>query len=520
VIDIDSRKEFKDLPRPYWIASAPETNYPNLDEDIRVDVAIVGGGIAGISSAYLLAREGLKVAVIEANRILQGTTGHTTAKITSQHSLIYARLKKEMGSEKAQQYAQANESAIRFIASIVQENHIDCDFACCPAYLYTQSDNYLKDIRDEFEAASSLGLKASYLEEIPLSFPVKAALRFNEQAHFHPLKYLQFLAEEIIKQGSYIFEQSQAINIEKGSQLAVISSDKKRVTCSQIIIASHFPFYDGGGLYFSRIYAERSYVLGVKIAEDFPEEMFISAESPIRSLRSQPYEDGQLILIGGESHKTGQDHDCNDHYKNLLAYARNTFEVLDVPYRWSTQDCMTIDGIPFVGHISAGAPDIYVCSGFGKWGMSNGTAAAMIVKDLIVKGESPWAPVYNPSRLTLPSITTLASQNLNVAKHFILGKLKPAAENAQITKGEAQIINVDGQKAGAYRDENGSLHIVDITCTHLGCELAWNNAERSWDCPCHGSRFGYCGEIIEGPALNHLNYLEEGPNKVEPNILS
>lgn len=519
MIDITINKHnFSDNPSSYWIVSAPKSDYPTLNEDISADVCIVGGGMVGISSAYLLAQAGLKVVLIEANTILHGTTGHTTAKITSQHSLIYARLKQEIGAEKACQYAQANESAIHMIAQLVEEKRIDCDFTWLPAYVYTQSPKYVEQIEAEVEAALGLGIKASYLQDIPLPFKIKAAMRFDNQAQFHPLKYLKALAGEIINLGGQLFEQTQAINIEEGQTYLVITRNGKKVKSPRVIIATHYPFFDGGGLYFTRIHAERSYVIGARIADEFPAGMFITAEDPIRSLRSQPYDDGTLILVGGESHKTGQDSNCNMHYSNLVDFASTAFQVQDIPYRWSAQDCMTIDGIPFVGHLTSNSPNLYIATGFGKWGMSNSTVAAMILKDLIVKGENPWTPVYDPHRLTLPAITTLISQNANVAKEFISGKLRPAAENAQIKKGEAAIISVDGDKAGAYRDENDKLHVLDITCTHLGCELSWNNAELSWDCPCHGSRFSYEGDIIEGPALNRLQKIGEGSNKVEPNI--
>lgn len=513
-----NEQEFRDVPSPYWIASIDKSDYPALDENITADVCIVGGGIVGISSAYLLAQAGLKVALIEANRILHGTTGHTTAKITSQHSLIYARLKQEIGEEKAHQYAQANESAIHMIAQMVEEKELDCDFTWLPAYVYTQSDQYVEKIEAEVKAAQSLGIKASYLQEIPLPFKVKAAMRFDNQAQFHPLKYLKHLAGEIINMGGQIFEQTQAVNIEHDPTYSVITRNGKSVHSPRVIIATHYPFFDGGGLYFSRIYADRSYVIGARIAEDFPSGMYITAEDPVRSLRATPYEDSQLILFGGDSHKTGQDPNSNIHYRNVLDFANKNFQVKDIPYRWSTQDCMTIDGIPFVGHLTSQSGNIYVATGFNKWGMSNSTAAAMILKDLIVNGANPWAPVYDPHRLTIPSITTLVTQNANVAKELISGKLRPAAENAQIKKGEAAIINVDGDKAGAYRDENGKLHVLDITCTHMGCELAWNNAELSWDCPCHGSRFSYEGQVAEGPALNRLKEIGEGANRVEPNV--
>lgn len=513
----NDKPEFIDSPNSYWIDTSTKTDYPRMEEDTDVDVAIVGGGIVGITSAFLLKKAGLKVAVIEADRILQGTTGHTTAKITSQHSLIYARIKKEMSEELAHQYAEANESAIHLIANIAKENNIDCDFTWRPAYLYTQSEQYMKAIEEEARVASSFGIKASCLDELPLPLAIKAALRFDDQAQFHPLKYLKALAQQIPGRGSHIFEATAAVDIEKGPPV-VVTRDGKKITAAKIIIATHFPFFDGGGLYFSRIYTEKSYILAMRINDKFPEGMFINAEDPSRSLRSQSDDEGELVLVAGENHKTGDGKNLNLHYQNLMDFAHQTFEVRDVKYRWSTQDCMTLDGVPYVGNITPRNPNLYLATGFGKWGMSNGTVSAMILSDLITKGDNPWAPVYNPSRFNLTALKTFVVQGIDYAKELVSGKIAMLPDDIEIANGEARAIEIDGQKCGAYRDKQGELHVVDTTCTHLGCELKWNDAERTWDCPCHGSRFSYTGNIIEGPAFNHLHPPGECQNQVEARI--
>lgn len=517
VINISYSIRNTEPPGSYWIESTPKTDYPELKEDIQADVAVVGGGMVGITCAHLLAREGLKVVILEADRLLEGTTGHTTAKVTSQHALIYDRLITQMGQEKARQYAEANENAIRFIADTVAEQKIDCDFARRPAYVYTQSTGYVHQIEKEEKAASVLGIKASVVHDLPLPFRIKAALRFDGQAQFHPLKYLKALVK-MLPDSCLIFEQTRAVNIEEGNSLAVITNQGKKVIASKVVIASHYPFFDGGGMYFARMYPSRSYVTGITIAEKFPEGMFISAEDPTRSLRSQPMEDGELILVGGEDHKTGQAKNTGVHYDNLLRFARDTFEVKEVKYRWSTQDYITLDGVPYVGNLTAKHPNLYVATGFAKWGMTNSTAAAMIIKDLIIHGDSPWKEVYAPSRFNTASAVNFVVTNVDVAKHLVAGKLKPAGEMEDLPPGEARIVSIDGDKIGAFRDDKGKLRLVDITCTHMGCELSWNEAERSWDCPCHGSRFTYEGDIIEGPALSRLRHPGEGPNQVEPNV--
>ncbi len=511
---------FSSTHEPYWSTSTSKIDYPALSENINVDVAIIGGGIVGITSAFLLKRKGLKVAIIEADKITHGTTGHTTAKITSQHNLIYHKIKRKIGEEKARQYAEANESAIHFIANLVKEKNIDCDFCWRPAYVYTQSDEYIEKIENEVKAASSLGIKASYLDKIPLPFDIKAAVCFDDQAQFHPLKYLFTLVKEIPEDGSYIFEHTKVVDVDDSNnkKCVVVTNQGKTVTSSKVIVASHFPCYDGMGMYFARMYVEKSYVLGIKAKEPFPKGMFINAEEPGRSLRSQRYNDSEIILVGGEHHKTGDKKNTNIHYENLVNFAKETFDLESILFRWSTQDCMTIDSIPYVGHLTSKATNVFVATGFGKWGMTNSTASAMILTDLITKGESKWSPVYNPSRFDVNSIPKLVSENLDVAVTLVGGKITPIPNDVEIKNGEAKVISVEGESFGAYRDENGKLHIVDITCTHLGCELVWNEAEKTWDCPCHGSRFSYNGDNVEGPAFNQLKHQGEGPNKKDPNI--
>lgn len=504
-MNIDEQKNFKKPPQSYWMASTPKTDYPVLNKDIKVDIAIIGGGIVGISSAYMLNKKGLKVAIIEADRIVQGTTGHTTAKITSQHGLIYNKIKTQMSMEMAKQYADANESAIRMIEKIAKENDIECDYVPESAYDYTLRDGYIEKISDEVKVASSLGIKATYLEETPLPFKVKAAVRFDNQAQFHPRKFLLSLAEKITGNGSQIFEQSRIVDIEEDDGYILITNQGIKVTAEKVIIASHYPCNNKPGMYFARIYPERSYIVAIRAKEKYPGGMYITAEEPGRSLRNQIDEDGELIFVGGEHHKTGQSEDTVKHYQALINFANDTFTVEDIPYRWSTQDCMTLDDIPYVGHFTSKTPNMYVATGYGKWGMTNSMASAMLLRDLIVHGKSPWQDVYNPSRQTITaSAKSFVVENLNVAKELISGKLSPLPVDVDIKPGEGKLIEANGQKAGAYRDKQGTLHVVNSTCTHMGCELTWNSAEKSWDCPCHGSRFTYEGDIIEGPAVRPL----------------
>jgi len=505
---------FATPPQPYWMASTGSTDYPALEEDIKVDVAIVGGGLVGITAAYLLKGENLDVAVIEADRIGQGTTGHTTAKITSQHSLIYDKLIKHLGRERARQYAEANEYAIFFIEKLVKQKKIDCDFSHQAAYVYTQQDQYVKQIEDEAKAAASLGIRAHYLEQIPLPFDVKAAVRFDNQAQFHPRKYLLALAEDITGRGGRIFEQTRAVDFREGDPFTIITEGGHKVRAERVIMASHFPAYGGSGYYFARMYPERSYAIAITAEEKFSGGMYITAESPGRSLRSTPYQGSELIIISGEHHKTGQGPPTESHYLNLARFAEQTFTVTGMPFRWSTQDYTTLDEVPYVGRLTSKSPNVYVATGFRKWGMTNGTAAAILLRNLIVKGKSPWEEVYNPARFEAdPMVKKFITANLDVVKQMAAGKLKKAPAAAEPAPGEAAVVSGKEGKVGLYKDKEGRLHAVDLTCPHMGCELAWNGAELSWDCPCHGSRFTYEGDIIEGPALKPLR---AGGDKFNP----
>lgn len=512
--------------RSYWIDSTPTTNYSSLNEDISVDVAVIGGGITGITTALLLKRDGVKVALLEASKILNSCTGHTTAKVTSQHHLIYDKLINTMGFKKAKQYADANENAINFIENIMKEYGIDCDFVRAPSYMYTQEDKYVEALKKEFTAAEKLGIKSKLVNSLPIELPIKIALCFENQAQFHPRKYLLPLAEKIPGNGCYLFENTPIIDVKDEDPVLLITDSGKHITAQKIVIASHFPCFDGLGFYFAKLKAKRSYAIAAKIKESFPNAMFINVENPGRSLRSQKSANDELVIIGGEGHKTAHGEITTSHFDNLKKWGKELFQVEDILYKWSTQDYVTLDNVPYIGPLTSSTESIYVATGFGEWGMTTGTAAGIILKDIIISGSSPYMEVFNPSRtLSGDAYKSLLALNFDVAKELILGKFKAPDKHVDIdsyidiAKGTAKIIEIDHSQYGAYRDEEGILHIVDITCTHMGCKLKWNSAEKSWDCPCHGSRFSYEGEILEGPALYPLNHYKEGNNPIDPNIL-
>ncbi|MCQ6562099.1 FAD-dependent oxidoreductase [Paenibacillus mendelii] len=498
------------MPQSYWRESVKLPSYPKLEKDIEVDVVIIGGGITGISTAYLLSKQGLRIAILEADVILNGTTGHTTAKITAQHDLIYDEFIGTLGEENARLYYEANRDALQFVKQTVSEHRIECDFSEEDAYVYAQWDSTAEKVHKEAAAYAKLGIDGGFVDKIPLAVPSVGAVIMRNQAKFNPLQYLTALLPIITAADGVIYERTTAIDVEEGATPVVITREGWRVKAGQVVVCSHFPFIDRHGLYFARLHAERSYVLAATMKDSYPGGMYLSADNPKRSIRSVGTAAGeQLILIGGENHKTGQGICTIDYYESLLGFAMRQFKVESFPYRWSAQDLITLDKVPYIGPITSGMPNIFIATGYAKWGMSNSTAAAMIISDTIAGRDNPYRELYSPQRFhPNPSIKNAITQNFDVAKQLISGKLENVNKKAeQLQPGEGAVVTLNGKRAGAYLDDQGKLHLVDTTCTHMGCEVEWNNGDRSWDCPCHGSRFNYEGEVMEGPAKQPLTKL-------------
>nr|WP_231514811.1 FAD-dependent oxidoreductase [Oceanobacillus salinisoli] len=494
------------FPEPYWRDSVELPSFPALTESVKADVGIVGGGITGITAAYLLSKQNLDVVLIDASDILNGTTGHTTAKITAQHGLIYDEFISHFGMEKASLYYEATSEAKDFIKQTIDELGMDCDFKEQDAYIYTNDDSYVTQLENEKKAYDQLNIESTLRDKIPLDLPVKSALIMKNQAQFHPIKYLKVLVEECINNGVRIYENTTAIDMEYNKEPAILTRDGQRITCNQIISASHFPFYDKQSFYFARMYPERSYVVAVTSEQKYPGGMYINAESPTRSIRSAGNPGEELWLIGGENHKTGQGKSTIEHYEALQAYATKHFHVRDIVYRWSAQDLTTLDKLPYIGPITNSEESVFVATGFRKWGMTNGTIAAKIITDYILNRENKYKDLYVPSRFQAdPSLKEFVKINADVAKHMVKGKLEYTDNNIEKLKADnATITRINGKRTGVYKDKEKKLHMVDTTCTHMGCEVEWNSGDRTWDCPCHGSRFSYTGDIIEGPAKKPL----------------
>lgn len=500
-------KNFNTLPgKPVslWLATTPSTNFPPLQGELQVDVAIIGGGIVGLTAATLLKEQGKKVAVLEAGHIVQGVTGNTTAKVTSLHTLIYDYLLNHFDREKAQLYADANQTALEQIARFVQVKQIDCEFMRTPAYTYTESEQELDKIKAEVETAVSLGLPATFTETTPLPYPVKGAVRFDNQAQFHPRKYLLALAQDIPGEGSYIFENSRVTDVADDDP-CVVTTAQGTVKAEAVIVASHFPLGDKM-LYATRLKPHRSYVLAARLAEPVPQGMFITTDSS-HTLRHHHTDGEEFLLVGGEGHAVGEGGDTVARYQRIEEWARRHFKVADIVYRWSTQDNQSLDKIPYIGRYSPISQRVYVAAGFGGWGMTHSTVAGLLLRDLILGRQNPWADLYDPNRLNLTSVPEFTKQTANVAKHFVGDRLS-LADVESLAPGEGKIVFTNRGDVAISMAENGSVQAVSPACTHMGCFVQWNPAEKSWDCPCHGSRFAADGRVLHGPALTPLERYE------------
>jgi glycine/D-amino acid oxidase-like deaminating enzyme/nitrite reductase/ring-hydroxylating ferredoxin subunit len=497
-------------PTSYWVDTTPDTTFPQLDRDLTVDVAIVGAGLVGITAALILQRQGASVALIEGGRVAGGVTAYTTAKVSSGHGLHYDQLQSSFGEDGARAYGQANEAAIAQIGRWIDELAIDCDWRRKPHYVYSVEQSQRSTIEREVDAARKAGLPVSLVDEAPeLPFPIVAAVRYDDQAEFHPRKYLLGLMDEVARGGVQVFEQSRVVSASDGEQATVTTAQGFTVTAGDVIVATHFPFMDRG-FYFARQHAERSYAMGVYVDDHRVEGMYISTESPSHTIRSIPTERGEMLLVGGESHKTGQADEV-ERYARVAGWARRHWQVREVAYRWSTQDAMPVDGVPYVGKLNPGAKSLWTATGFLKWGLTNGTAAAGILAERIAGREPPHADVFDSTRLKpLASAKELAKENANVARRFVQDHLaRPDLRSVDdLRAGEGGTIRAGTRKVGAYRDDDGVLHTVSTVCTHMGCAVRWNGAEKSWDCPCHGSRFHWDGTVLEGPAVKDLRQVD------------
>ena len=471
-----------------WTQSVSLPPRKALDHDLETDVAVIGAGMAGVLTAWFLQQRGVRVVVLEANRVGSGQTQNTTAKITLQHSLTYQKLTEDFGPQRAAQYARANRQAIRDYWAIAKRLKISCQLEEVPAYLYTRYNPQV--LEEEAQAAQDLGIAATLVRKTCLPFPVEAALCFPHQAQFHPLQFLRAVAEPLT-----IYERTLVRTVEEHT----IFTGQATVTANHIVFASHFPFVNFPGLYFARIHQERSYVLALSHAQKL-DGIYYGMDTDGLSFRNV----GDLLLLGGSGHRTGENSKGGryDHLRSAAGkFWPNCFEVT----RWSAQDGVTLDGVPYIGTYARSRPYWYVATGFRKWGMTGSMTAARLLADQITGKHNDNAEVFSPQRFSTAALPTLLRDSGQSCKGISRQWLHIPDETAEsLPRGHGGIVTVNGEKAGVYKDEVDRIYVVSPRCPHLGCQLEWNPDEKSWDCPCHGSRFDYKGTLINNPALTDL----------------
>ncbi len=492
-----------------WLSTVAAPSWPTLDGDLEVDFVVVGAGICGLTIASLLSADGSSVAVLEANRVGRGTTGHTTGKITSQHGLIYRELIERHGEERAAAYAQANQQAIDEIQRTVNRLGVDASFERVPSYVYTRDPQRRGDLEAEQASAARLGLPASLTTEIDLPFPIELAIRFDDQAMFDVGPYILALARDVTGGSGLIFENTRAVRVSEAGDAVTVHTASGRVRAGHAVIASLIPFVNRSG-FFARMKASRAYGVAALLSEGGITGVHINADSPIRSTRPWRTEGGSGVVVVGEDHPVGGGKARPARWGELERWARQHFEVESFEFRWSSQDYASVDRMPFVGR----APLMrrtYAATGFRKWGLTNATAAAHMIADLLSGRENDWVAAFDPTRVgDLHTLARTSLLNLEVAKSLIKDRLQRFAAPSlhEMELGEGGLARMDGRTVAAYRDPDGTLYCMSATCSHLGCTVSWNHAEKSWDCPCHGSRFTVDGEIINGPATEPLERVE------------
>lgn len=495
---LDSRDEAMNLLSGHtgscWLSTAPRTDYPSVEGSLHAETVVVGAGIVGLTTALRLCEAGGSVIVVEALRIGGQVTGRSTAKITTQHALIYRHLIETRGRELAQRYAEANRSGVACIKEWIRQYDIACDLESKAAYAYTNTPARRPEIRIEAEAAQELGLEAKAIDRAPLPFETAGALLFPDQAQFNPTSYLIGLARTVVERGGQVFENSRAILIDEASRWRVVTEGGGTIHAEHVVIATNMTVKSPVGM--ANRTQPRSHVAMAFRAHDqnLIDGMFIGIDDPTRSLRMGRDAEGSLLVALGPKFNTGQDGNVAARFQELERWVRQRFPVREVAWRWCNEDYDTADRVAFAGTPDPEkAPGFHVATGFNAWGISNGTAAGIMIADLVRGRSSPWVKLYDPAR-SYPE-----DFHKNADSQSFVGAVD------DIAPGQGGVLVRGDEKIAAWRDHAGRLHAVSATCTHKGCTVTWNNADGTWDCPCHGSIFAADGSVVHGPARKPLS---------------
>lgn len=494
----------------FWSSTAPApTQHPRLEGDTTADVAIVGAGITGVTAALLLAQRGQRVVLLEARRVGQGETGFTTAHLTEAIDTRYATLSRDFGREGARLAADASRAAIDRIEHFVLELGIDCDFRRLAGYLYTERESDLEALHAEHHAANAAGLATSMTREVPLPFPTAGAVVFPRQAELHIGMYLAGLVQAFTAAGGRVFEDTRVTSVDDGDPCTVVT-ESGVVRAAKVIVAANAPL--------NRVFLQtklahyRSYAIAASVGAGPLSGLFWDTDDPYHYLRSAriPGTEASVLVVGGEDHKTGAVDDTAERYERLVRYVAKRFPLLEVGHRWSAQIVETVDGLPFIGRNSLDTR-VYVATGFAGNGITFGTTAGILMTDLVLGRENAWSDLFEPTRVKpVASASAFVTNNAEVGLHMVGDWVRgaEARDLSEIAPGDGKLVKVRGQRLAVYRAPEGELHAVTPVCPHLGCLVHFNAAERSWDCPCHGSRFDVSGAVLNGPSTKPLERVD------------
>lgn len=501
--------------RPLWFDTAAGRHYPELTEDVVVDVCIVGGGITGITAADILKRAGRRVAVIDMGRIGRGETGHTTAHLTQMLDIDYRTLISDFGLDGAKLVDNSVRRAIGKIEDNIIGRQISCDFRRVAGWQYTEKRSEIDQIETEAEAASLIGIAGELVDEMPWSRKIARALRLDHQAQFQPFAYVSALAASVDGGGSHIFENTRMTEVIEGDPCRVVT-DRGTILAKDVIVATNVPSNNRLFLQ-TKIASYRTYAIALR--ERDPRDLrnlYWDIDDPYHYVRSATFNGVPHVIVGGEDHKTGHDEHTGLHFQKLEDWAHERFDIDAISYRWSGQVIEPVDGLPYIGRNSM-SDHVFVATGFSGTGLTFGTVAGLLLSDLILGIENPWAEIYQANRVKpFASIKNYLSENVDYPTHLIGDRLSPAQESDthRLRENQGAIVRIGGKKVAAYRDPEGDLHVMSPVCPHMGCYVHWNDAETSWDCPCHGARFGPKGQLLNGPAVSDLaseEYDENAP---------
>ena len=397
------------------------------------------------------------------------------------------------------------------IKNIIQKEKIDCDFENQDAFVYAITDQELADIKKEIKAVKELDFPCEFVDELPLPIQNLGAIKFPKQGQFNPRKYALKLCDVITQKGINIYENSVVTEIEKDDEGYIVSVNDKKVKAKSVILATHYPIVNFPGLYFLKMYQSMSYVIAVDTKCNLPDGMYINSEIPTYSFRTTPYKDKKLLIVAGSDHKVGEKINLENAYNILEKKVKEMYPESEVLYRWCTEDCISLDKIPYIGDFSNIMPNLYVATGFKKWGISSSYVAGKLITDKIFGRENPYEEIFKATRLEpIKNHEELGNMIKESMYSLVINKLKEAPDSLLDVKiNEGKIIELEGKKVGVYRDEQGECFFIKPTCSHLGCELSFNNLEKTWDCPCHGSRYTYDGKVICEPAIKDLEKVKD-----------